>query len=75
MKSDYHFLVTKNHNKLVNVTGWHTRVCLPTGLFIAKPERKNMIFLTVVRIGSMMIHSLLGEGKIRRTSQTARKER
>jgi len=26
MKSDYNFLVTKNHNKLVNVTGWQTRV-------------------------------------------------
>lgn len=75
MKSEYNFLVTKNRNKLVNVTGWQTRVSLPTGLFIAQPERKNMTFLTVERVASMIIHSVLAEGKIRRTSQTARKYR
>ena len=39
MKSDYNFLVTKNRNKMVNVTGWQARVFLPTGLFIAKPDK------------------------------------
>jgi hypothetical protein len=41
----------------------NTRV-LPTGLFIVKPEKKNMTFLTVSANRKTMIHSVLAEGKI-----------
>lgn len=75
MKSDYNFLVTKNRNKWVNVTGWQTRVFLPTGLFIAKPERQNMTFLTVERVRSVRIHSVLAKGKVRRVERQGNSDR